>query len=116
MPSIKFFLKHSTLKTNFLPNYDINADPMGTDRKGIVIEVSMVRDPTTKSYKLQATLCGAKGHEDPAGELPKIPNTLQILCPHPPPCQKDANGNFLKDADGNLIWDTTDPAFFDGCL
>ncbi len=69
-----------------------------------------------KSYTLQATIHGAEGTPDASGELPVLAHTLQILCPHPPPCKMLPDGSFQKNDQGNFLYDDADPAFAGGCL
>ena len=112
---VQFFLKHQFIK-ELMTSYgygplDPQYDPPANEYKGLIFTVDFKQDKGSTNYIATATAEGAKGRPDKGtGSLPRIPNTEKIMCPHPPPCPVDANGNFLKDLEGNFIIDKANPA------
>ena len=110
---IQFFLKHQFIKElmqtyGFAP-LDPGSDPAAEEYKGLIFSMSF--DIGAGSYVAKGRVEIAKGKPDPAtGRLPVIDSTLQILCPHPPPCELTGEGEFVKDTQGNLIIDKANPA------
>lgn len=97
--AVQFFLKHDTL-LDLLSHYDISKSGL---HKGLVFTADFVMTTLqigtppqmAPQYLAKGTVVGVEGpYIDPSGDLKEIPGTSNNICPHPPPCGIDLDGNF----------------------
>jgi len=78
-------------------------DPTNGRRKGLIFSIEFKQNSTTGSHFLEGSVSIAEGLVDPTTGIPKIPGTQKIMCPHPPPCQKNLDGTFMLDENNGGI-------------
>ena len=89
--AVQFFLKHQFIK-ELMTAYgygplDPRHDPPAKEHKGLIFTVDFKQVDGSSNYVAAATVECAKGSPDEkTGSLPGIADTMQIMCPHPPPC------------------------------
>ena len=108
MMPIKFFLRYEEAR-DLIIKFNHNTPPDPGHHKGFVFEVDFRNIGTSPILKAVASVHAVNGAPNAQGELPPIAGTLKAPCPHPPPCLKNAEGDFITDGNGNFIYDTSGP-------
>ena len=79
---IEFFLPDRLVQQLTANYHKADAGP----NKGLLFTVDFVQDVCTNLYGATGTVAVAVGKTNGSGGVPIVDGTMQILCPHPPPC------------------------------